>query len=1280
MKKASKSFIYIIPVTLGFILAFAIMLSLPITVSAESANPSVRSHEMGKDSGYYYGVSTLVGDMCFGSPSAGTMSVTGEISDKTTFLGFEAYGVAGVVNLDYVYNNSVLCQDDANQWEIYSNNNKEANGISLGSKMKTGAIIVQKSADKRTWSTEHIVTNAFRNKNTDVLDYTPSEADLKVGTYYRVIVAYGIRHKTGSFLFVPSYEYKECVEVYEFCLAYDAPSSHTRDLLSNTILKSGDTVKYGFRVDDEKSGNIIYIKTPQSNVATRVMSGKAFYEPGVYTVTETTKLGSKYDTTITVQTGFNASAVQGDTYQSDDNTGYGTADALKVDHTAFGAASYTALNIVVPNGDVLVTKDTVNNRTFGIKGSEVYVLFKTNPSSLGTDWEISSDTWGGTDGQKVAGVTTGVVGTGAVVIQKSTDGYKWEFCADGAYENGIFTTDYENVFGAEGETCIYVPKGEDINKGYLYRVLYAYEARNILTNQFKNIIEIYTFKLIDANLDAITFHNLTLHGSDAEFDNEGEEIESAIAKATETLTDGALTVTGFKMDTTLNSAVDIKVHKNGAQYDIPADGKFTEDGKYEISISNELGSNRNITLYVSRLSAEEMYTKLFGDDFLHGKRIYSEGTLPVYEGELTKIHLNALGAYDFPAYITVINESTGKTYPVRFTDQDQEIQINDAGRYAVRIYTNHTFTSDTPSGDNHSFIFRFNLIAKGTAPGPVINKNVLYNEYGAGNNPSNAYPIYYGVSYLSASKGYITLAFANRQDAYDYVYNHEKGMVEPQPDGSYRYNGNFYVSQKEKYTSGWDLTDAIDFFTNLAIKEAFFDISDEFTYLTLTNETIASVENLRTLELDKSVVIFADENQRDALLAGGDLPLINSKKYAYLTPGSEGFVESGYHYFEFIKDENGYDSASVVIIDCNGRRYDIAYNRSVGDQLKAYNCPTGKITIEEKTVYGDTNTYEAIYIAEDDNTISFDLKYYIGEKEYTKHITSANNGEEIVVNLFYLDNVVDRLGDLGLIRIYDGKTEDFYSTDDPKINDNVYPAAGAYVITVVNRLGYKYTFNVKIETSNYYVVQIKGENKEDNFPFIYTDGDTITLPELTKYGYNHSGFKTEDGKVLPKEVTSILLKGHTVLQAVWEAKKFNVNLYVGDALYHTTAVAFGDSYELPVLSAVDGAAFAGWGDDLLNGTITIEEEGDIVLAACFKKQEDTDTDIGSGDSEDKDEGEGSPRSFMALFIIMAMVGVILLVVWLIWGWHKVAFDEPGPWIFFGIGLVLLIVSILLMIF
>ena len=131
---------------------------------------------------------------------------------------------------------------------------------------------------------------------------------------------------------------------------------------------------------------------------------------------------------------------------------------------------------------------------------------------------------------------------------------------------------------------------------------------------------------------------------------------------------------------------------------------------------------------------------------------------------------------------------------------------------------------------------------------------------------------------------------------------------------------------------------------------------------------------------------------------------------------------------------------------------------------------------------------------------------------------------------------------------------------------------------------------------------------------------------MKKYGYRHVGFKTEDGTVISKEVSAILLKGYTMLEAVWEAKKFTVNFYVGDSLYHTTTVDFGESVALPTLSDRDGATFLGWGADRLTGMFTLKEEGDVFLTAHFQDQTDGGAEFPDGSTGDStgDSMDGTP--------------------------------------------------------
>ncbi len=130
-------------------------------------------------------------------------------------------------------------------------------------------------------------------------------------------------------------------------------------------------------------------------------------------------------------------------------------------------------------------------------------------------------------------------------------------------------------------------------------------------------------------------------------------------------------------------------------------------------------------------------------------------------------------------------------------------------------------------GDYREYTFKFFVIAKGTAPGPVINQDNLKSY--ATSTMVDTYPKYYGVTYQSASKGNITLAFVTKEAAQEYAYQYEKGTVEEQEDGTYRYTGSFLGVQKDEFVSAWDLTDAMNYFAEQAVQLLYFDMSDTFT-------------------------------------------------------------------------------------------------------------------------------------------------------------------------------------------------------------------------------------------------------------------------------------------------------------------------------------------------------------------------------------------------------------------------------------------------------------------
>lgn len=90
--------------------------------------------------------------------------------------------------------------------------------ISLGEKIKNGAVILQTSKDGKVWVTTETLTNAFADGNK--FTYTTTDVQLVNGCYYRVIIAYELSRKVDPskilFVSVDNYETKRYVEVYDF--------------------------------------------------------------------------------------------------------------------------------------------------------------------------------------------------------------------------------------------------------------------------------------------------------------------------------------------------------------------------------------------------------------------------------------------------------------------------------------------------------------------------------------------------------------------------------------------------------------------------------------------------------------------------------------------------------------------------------------------------------------------------------------------------------------------------------------------------------------------------------------------------------------------------------------------------------------------------------------------------------------------------------------------------------------------------------------------------------
>ena len=1083
---------------------------------------------------------------CYGEKSIGTLSATGELERQQKHNGFETFSATGDVTVGYAYDGAYMDTDKEN-WNIVSDSGKSVNGISLSEKIQDGVFIIQKSSDGTNWEdAAKPIVNFFSAKKLDRDHlYTISEDELKAGTYYSITIAYKMGRKVGTKpwnslipgLF-PSdvYEYNYCVETYSFYAYFGSNPIVFRDLITGEELKDSASVSAGFVIDKNGSSDTVSVQR-DNDPSYRVDSLRMITDAGNYKIQITDQVGKEYLFKLTISEGLNITNTTPSVVENEKKKAYNDGDPLSGD-TAFGMPSHTILTIGHSSGNTISRSKHNSFPAYGISGKNVYFLLRIrHPETFTANgWEIVSDSWGKKTSQTINGIYAGQVDSGAIIIQKSTDGINWQNADSGRYADGLYTTDFENHYGRRGDVVVYLPDGNELLYGVYFRIYYAYEAKETEGKKDYRYLEKYEFYVCSNELDAVTFHNLSAVGQMEEICSEYDDATSAIYKNAETLLSGAYTVSGFSIDTSLNPNVTYTVAKNGVNVAIPSDHKFTDTGKYVINLRSAVGTQKSVTIYVDRMSTDEALQFYFGDYFIKDKRIYSEGDYAVFEGGLTSYKLKEVDTNHLPLSGQIRNITTGEIIEISATRTAKTGLISSPGMYEAVFSTN---TGNSPSGDNRIFTFRFKIIAEGTAPGPVINQRSL-QEY-ARTTISDSAPTFYAVTYQSASTGYITLAFKKREDAFEYAYNYEKGMVEKQSDGSYRYIGSFVVSRKELYNSAWDLSDAIHYFAEQAVQPGYFDLSNEYTVLTLSDTYLANTSNLRTLELGRSITVFGP-GQKAPLTDLNSLPIINSKPYRYLVPGASKYVSRGFYDFKFIRDKYGCDSNSVVITNQAGKEYEIKYNESVGTQLARLGCPTGVVTITETTIYGDSVSYEAIYFAENDNTASITLAYRQENEQRIQSFDINANGTHIEVEAFSIDSIKDLLDKYSLVIVSDGQREFPFAANQEATG--VWTDPGEYQVKVVNRLGYYYTISVTVVESENATIRFSGEGTESVKDILTKYGDQgIKLPEITRYGYELVGFEDDNGNVYSDEIAAISFKGTVVLNTVWKAKQYTVTYY-----------------------------------------------------------------------------------------------------------------------------------------
>ncbi len=188
----------------------------------------------------------------------GTFTISGDLKNTGYKNGIPAYSVSSEnVDFYYLYNQSKLNSSET-EWHLIDDKTKKVDAVSLDQNILSGAIIVQSSKDGVTWITDTIRTNVF-TADTNLSDslYTTKGIQLENGCYYRVIVAYELKIKTGEKKAGPFTsditDEKKVAEVYEFYAVSSEVEGNTTSAAATPRKELGQKVNTG--KDNGYSGN-----------------------------------------------------------------------------------------------------------------------------------------------------------------------------------------------------------------------------------------------------------------------------------------------------------------------------------------------------------------------------------------------------------------------------------------------------------------------------------------------------------------------------------------------------------------------------------------------------------------------------------------------------------------------------------------------------------------------------------------------------------------------------------------------------------------------------------------------------------------------------------------------------------------------------------------------------------------------------------------------------------------------------------------------------------------
>ncbi len=465
---------------------------------------------------------------------------------------------------------------------------------------------------------------------------------------------------------------------------------------------------------------------------------------------------------------------------------------------------------------------------------------------------------------------------------------------------------YDDLFIKEGDGYmdnLFSPliSGDDFHKGTEFRltVIYLTVAE----------VKIGTFL-------PITEHVKYRHIETASFRIIDGNVEGAVTLGTEresqsalTIDDGAFVEGALRLNIN-NPYVDIDVTCNGESAyskarDEKTDKNFVDlnlDGLVTVAVSNDYGYwTKN--LYV----CNDVFEHYSINELIEGKQQFSphQNTISFIDHIIVKLGLVEdnhipMNIRLFPTGGYDINLKDG---PVRLERGEYNILITIGvpGKGTQLKMTSHIFVEDVyePS-------FNFDALRK-------------YHSI-----PEKAFV----VSIPSKSDHYAHVLFGDQYNAYQFSY------------GLYETRGYYYSE------IAWERIEVVN---DLGLMDS------------LDPELAKISGGVLQWELESDVYFYYSESDRLKLSSNSKILLSPDLRYYYID--DNGNVQYRLIDYEFMRDELGWESSKITLVDGDGKSHGIQYGTSLINQLESLGVQ-GKLTIIEENISGGTSKYDIFYVHE----------------------------------------------------------------------------------------------------------------------------------------------------------------------------------------------------------------------------------------------------------------------------------------------------------------------------